>query len=90
METSKERALDAQSAAGGLAQIFVLDVTTATGVCAGCGHTGPFAQLHLYGGAVGTVIRCPDCDNVLMRTVTTPQGTWLEMQGLRHLTFATA
>lgn len=83
-------ALDAQSAAGELATLFAVDLTTATALCAGCGHTGPFAQLHLYGGAMGTVIRCPGCTDVLMRRVATPHGTWLEMQGLRWVKVAQA
>jgi hypothetical protein len=33
------------------------------------------------------VMRCAGCDAVLMRLAATPQGTWLEMQGLRSLTF---
>jgi hypothetical protein len=80
-------AIDAQSAAGGLAQIFTLDLTQATAACNGCGRTGSFAELDRYGGAMGTVIRCPACDHILMRTVTTARGTLIEMQGLRHLGF---
>jgi hypothetical protein len=82
--------LDAQAAAGALSQIFCRDVTTATAICSGCGRTGAFAELRLYGGQMGFVMRCPGCDLVLMRLARTPQGLWLEMQGLRSLTFATA
>lgn len=83
-------ALDAQAAAGALSEIFCRDVTTATAICSSCGRTGAFAELRLYGGQIGFVMRCPGCDAVLMRLATTPQGLWLEMQGLRSLTFATA
>jgi Family of unknown function (DUF6510) len=83
-------ALDAQAVAGALSQIFARDVTTATAICAGCTRTGAFAELRLYGGHMGYVMRCPGCDAVLMRLAATPQGLWLEMQGLRSLTFATA
>jgi Family of unknown function (DUF6510) len=84
--------LDAQAAAGALSQIFSRDVTTASAICAGCGRSGPFAELRLYGGGshMGYVMRCPGCDAVLMRLAATPGGLWLEMQGLRSLTFATA
>jgi hypothetical protein len=85
-------ALDAQAAAGALSRIFCRDVTTASAICAGCGRTGPFAELRLYGSGshMGYVMRCPSCDAVLMRLAATPGGLWLEMQGLRSLTFATA
>lgn len=85
-----EPVLDAQAAAGALSEIFCRDVTTARAICAGCGRAGAFAELRLYGGQMGFVMRCPGCDSVLMRLATTPQGYWLEMQGLRSLTFATA
>ena len=85
-----EPVLDAQAAAGALSQIFCRDVTTASAICAGCGRTGAFAELRLYGGQMGFVMRCPGCDSVLMRLAATPHGLWLEIQGLRSLTFATA
>lgn len=88
MRTDSEPApTDAQAAAGALAQIFCRDVTTAVALCGGCGREGPFAELGRYGGAMGVIIRCPGCDAVLMRTVTTPHGVWFEMQNLRSLRF---
>ncbi len=89
-EHAEPTMLDAQAAAGTLSQIFCRDVTVATAICAGCGRTGAFAELHLYGGHMGFVMRCPACDTVLMRLATTPQGYWLDMQGTRSLIFATA
>jgi Family of unknown function (DUF6510) len=82
-----DTALDAQAAAGDLSLIFAFDVTTAVAVCDGCGREGPFAELRLYGGGMGAVIRCPGCDAILLRVVTTPRGTWLDMHGLRRLAF---
>ena len=82
-----DTALDAQAAAGDLSRIFAFDVTTAVAVCAECGREGPFAELRLYGGGIGKVIRCPGCDAILLRLVTTPRGTWLDMHGLRELRF---
>ena len=56
-----------QAAAGALSEIFCRDVTTASATCAGCGHHGSFAELQLYGGHMGLVIRCPGCEQVLIR-----------------------
>lgn len=79
-------ALDAQAAAGRLAEVFALDLTKARAVCAGCGAEGPFAGLRLWGGEMGVVLRCAGCDAVVLRYVATPRGLWLEMQGLARLT----
>jgi hypothetical protein len=90
LQAEPEAALDAQAAAGALSQIFSRDVTAATAICAGCGRTGAFAELRLYGGQTRFVLRCPGCDAVLMRLAATTRGYWFEMQGLRSLTFAIA
>jgi DNA-directed RNA polymerase subunit RPC12/RpoP len=83
----RNQGLDSQAAAGALLAVFAGDVTTASAVCAGCGREGPFAEMRLYGGEIGVVIRCPECDHLLLRLVETPRGAWLEMQGVRRLMF---
>lgn len=81
--------LDAQAVAGVLRAVFARDVTAASAVCAGCGREGAFAEMRLYGGGTGAVIRCPACEHLLLRLVETPRGMWLEMQGVRRLTIPT-
>jgi len=87
MEQNEAQPLDGNAAAGVLSEVFWRDMTLATGRCASCGREGPFAEARLYGGLMGYVMRCPGCDGVLMRVAKTPHGFWLEMQGLRSLTF---
>ena len=48
--------------------IFARDLTMAVATCAGCGATGPVATVMVYEG-MGSVLRCPSCDSVLMRVV---------------------
>jgi hypothetical protein len=77
--------LDGNAAAGALAEVFAVDITAATGRCAGCGRTDVFATATVYTDAPGLVARCPGCDHVLLRLVTTPAGTYLDLRGLTYL-----
>ncbi|WP_432950459.1 DUF6510 family protein [Kribbella sp. CA-253562] len=77
--------LDGNAAAGALSEVFAVDLTAATGRCAGCGRTGVFAEARLYVDAPGLVARCPGCEDVLLRVVTTPTDTYLDLRGLTYL-----
>jgi hypothetical protein len=77
--------LDGNAAAGELSEVFALDVTTAVVTCAGCGVTGPVAGAMVYEAGMGTVLRCPECDGVLLRYVRGGGGLRVEMRGVRVL-----
>jgi hypothetical protein len=77
--------LDGNAAAGELSEVFALDVTTAVATCAGCGETGPMAQAMLYETGMGSVLRCPACDSVLLRYVRGGGELRVEMRGVRVL-----
>ncbi|HEY3713955.1 MAG TPA: DUF6510 family protein [Jatrophihabitantaceae bacterium] len=79
--------LDGNAAGGELGEIFAVDVTAATGQCLGCGRVAPVATALAYGQAPGLVLRCPGCDEVLIRVVTAPGRTWLDVRGLAYLQF---
>jgi Family of unknown function (DUF6510) len=78
-------ALDGNAAAGLLREVFVFDATSATVTCGGCGATAHVGSARLYGGSMGAVLRCADCDTAVLRVVRTPMGLWLDMQGARSL-----
>jgi hypothetical protein len=84
-ESSNEQRLDGNAAAGLLREIFALEMTTALGTCGGCGNSGSLGELMLYGGEIGTVLRCPTCDNLLICITHTPEGYWLDLRGLQIL-----
>jgi hypothetical protein len=80
--------LDGNASAGVLSEIFAFDMTTAQSTCGGCGHVSAVGGLRLYGGQMGTVLRCPSCDCVQMRIVSVPSGEgryWLDMRGMALL-----
>jgi hypothetical protein len=82
METQR---LDGNSAAGLLSEIFVRDVTTARATCVGCGSTDSLGALHMYAQEMGAVLRCPDCECVVLRIVRTPTHVWLDATGSRAI-----
>ena len=79
--------LDGNAAARLLHHIFVADITHATIRCAACDCTNGIGSLTLYAAPMGAVLKCADCENVLIRAVETPHGLWLEMTGARYLKF---
>ena len=79
--------LDGNAAAGLFQEIFALDVTGARVSCASCSHVAAIGSAHLYmtGRSPGGVLRCPECEDVLM-VVVVREGRWrLGTPGLRWL-----
>lgn len=87
MEVASNR-LDGNAAAGMLQSIFPFDMTTAITVCAGCSARGQIAELAAYAHGMGTIIRCPDCDTVLVRIAHASGYFWLDMRGVVSLQIA--
>jgi Family of unknown function (DUF6510) len=77
--------LDGNAIGGVLAEIFGREMTVAVGVCRSCGSTGQVAELHVYMRAPGIVVRCPECESVLVKIVQSGRRTWLDLSGLRTL-----
>lgn len=77
--------LDGNAAAGALSEVFAVDLTAAIARCDGCGRTTVFAESRVYVDAPGMVARCNGCETVLLRVVTTPESTYLDLRGLTYL-----
>ncbi|HZS19956.1 MAG TPA: DUF6510 family protein [Pseudonocardiaceae bacterium] len=80
------RRLDANAAAGPLAELFTVDLTVAMATCAGCGNTAPLAAHPLYAHAPALVIRCPKCAAVVLRYASGGGRLRLDLRGARLLT----
>lgn len=77
--------LDGNAVAGMLGEVFAVDITAAVGCCDSCGAVSVMAETRVYVDAPGTVVRCAGCDAVLLRVVTAPGRTWLDLRGLSYL-----
>ena len=80
-----ENKLDGNAAAGMLQEIFPFEMTLVQATCKGCGTTNAIGALAAYMHGMGTVVRCPSCDTVLIRVAQTRGRYWLDMQGVRVL-----
>jgi hypothetical protein len=74
--------LDGNAAAGTLSELFARDVTAAMATCAGCHTTAPLGALAGYGHGMGVVLRCGQCDTVMLRLVRTPHALHVDATGI--------
>ncbi|MFD5213327.1 DUF6510 family protein [Microbacterium sp. NPDC058345] len=80
--------LDGNVLAGAAADLFAFDATAASGRCAACADVATLAQAMVYGGTMGFVVRCRNCDAVLVVIVERPGRTYLDMRGLTWMQVA--
>ena len=74
--------LDGNAAAGVLQEIFAVEMTAASCSCECCGRISPIGALHLYGGAMGSVLRCPNCEALVLCVTSVPKGHYIELRGI--------
>ena len=84
-----ENKLDGNAAAGTLQEIFAFEMTLAQVTCVGCGDTSVIGATAVYIHGMGTVVRCPFCDTVLIRVARTKGRNFLDMRGVRVLQIST-
>jgi len=82
-ERGETMRLDGNAAAGILSEVFVPDLTTARTTCANCGTVRALGALLVYAHGMGTVMRCPSCDAVVLRVARTGTQLWLDPTGAR-------
>ena len=81
-----ELRLDGNAAAGTLGEVFSFEVTTAEYACRGCGRAGRLGEAMVYEVRdLGTIVRCPDCDNALIRLAHNRGRYLVDLRGMRHL-----
>ena len=80
-----EHKLDGNAAAGTLQTIFPFDMTLVQATCTGCGATNSIGVTAAYMHGMGTIVRCPSCDNVLIRVAQVKGRSFLDMRGVRVL-----
>lgn len=88
MDINHELMLDGNAAAGLLQEIFAVEMTAAPAECASCGNRTPIGKLLAFTHGPGIVLRCPACENVVLRIVETPRAIYLDARGAVHLRLA--
>ena len=86
MEALDSYALDGNAIGGLLIEVFGTEMTTAVGICASCGAVSQVAELPVYMAGLGIVVRCRNCDAVLMAFVQIRGIHCVDLEGLASLT----
>lgn len=82
-----ELRLDGNAAAGTLGEVFSFEVTTAEYACGGCGKAGTLGRAIVYEvRELGIVVRCPGCDNALIRLSHNRGRHLIDLRGTKYLT----
>jgi Family of unknown function (DUF6510) len=77
--------LDGNAIGGLLLEVFGTEMTTAEGTCGACGAVRLVAELAVYKPGLGTVVRCPSCEAVLMVFVQARGVYCVDLRGLAGL-----
>jgi Family of unknown function (DUF6510) len=83
----EDRRLDGNAAAGLLSEVFTPEATAAVVRCASCGTEGAVAIAQVYTEGPGTVLRCPGCEEVVMRFARIRERLVADLRGVARLTF---
>ncbi|GAA2165159.1 DUF6510 family protein [Pedococcus bigeumensis] len=82
-----EMHLDGNAMAGSLGTVFSADITSASAQCDGCGLTEQLARAVVFGAPMGLIARCTGCGQVLLRYVSTPTSTSVDLRGIAVIRF---
>jgi len=77
--------LDGNALAGLLHELFDVEMTVAPVVCAACGRNGELGSLWAFTESPGYVLRCPACQNIVIRMTVTPHQVYLDARGAAYL-----
>jgi Zn finger protein HypA/HybF involved in hydrogenase expression len=77
--------LDGNAVAGILNEIFALEMTTNQVECVQCGREGEIGTLLAFTQSPGIVLRCPRCENIIMRIVQSPEAIYLDLRGAQYV-----
>lgn len=88
VEDAQSLMLDGNAVAGLLVEVFGREMTIVWEQCDHCGSRRELGALHAYVRGPGIVLRCPDCQSVLLRIVAGPSDYWLDARGMRSLRLA--
>jgi hypothetical protein len=77
--------LDGNAVAGLLREVFALEMTASPTRCGHCGAVGALGTLLAFTHAPGIVLRCPACEQVILRMVETADAIYLDARGAAYL-----
>jgi hypothetical protein len=89
-DANRSTMLDGNAAAGILSEIFTLEMTGSWLECANCGREGEMGTLLAFMQAPGVILRCPACENIILRIVEAPEAIYLDLRGAVYVSLRRA
>jgi hypothetical protein len=77
--------LDGNAPAALFRELFSFELTAARGRCDNCGAIAEVGAVLVFANAPGSVLRCPQCESVLMRLAKDGGRYWLDVRGITWL-----
>jgi hypothetical protein len=81
VDVNCELMLDGNAVAGLLREVFALEMTACPCQCASCGREGPIGTLLAFVHGPGVVLRCPGCEQVVLRLLARAGSLTLDARG---------
>lgn len=81
--TSDDHHLDGNALGGLFHDIFGREMTNQRGCCDACGAINPLGAVMVFRDAPGEVVRCANCQSVILVAVPMPTGIRVSFQSLR-------
>ena len=85
VDASRELVLDGNAVAGLLQTVYGEEMTTCPAECASCGSISELGALLAFTHGPGVTLRCPACEQVMIRIAETPRGTYVDSRGAAHI-----
>ena len=80
--------LDGNAVGGLFFDLFGVEMTATPAECAHCGNTAEMGALLAFTQTPGAVLRCPVCEQVVLRIVQTDAAIYLDARGAAYLRIA--
>ena len=84
-DMNRDLMLDGNAVGGLLQDVFGLEMTASPAECANCGQVNELGALLAFTQAPGAILRCPACEEVMLRIVQTPDVIYLDARGAAHI-----
>jgi len=84
-DLNRELMLDANAVAGLLQETFGAEMTAAPTECAHCGCEAEIGTLLAFTRGPGIILRCSNCQGIVLRIVQTPDSIYLDARGAVYL-----
>jgi hypothetical protein len=84
-DINRDLMLDGNAVAGTLYEVFAMEMTTSLAECAFCGKRSEMGGLLAFIHTPGLVLRCPECEDIVLRVVVAPDAFYLDARGAMYL-----